>query len=117
MPGHDNCAAVTMPLAARYEPASGPYGWQHVERQNRLVASVFDRVAPGRVALLDAFAVSNARADRHIALKTRMQTLADGTVVRTEVADCLHYCLPSVVDTWNVLLGPLLKSASRFRAW
>ena len=54
--------------------------------------------------LLDAFALSNARADRHVASKTRLMVTEDGKRVTSAVMDCLHYCLPSAVDTWNVLL-------------
>ena len=61
--------------------------------------------------LLDAFALSNARADRHVASKTRLMVTEDGKRVTSAVMDCLHYCLPSAVDTWNVLLVKALLGA------
>ena len=62
--------------------------------------------------LLDAFALSNARADRHVASKTRLMVTEDGKRVTSAVMDCLHYCLPSAVDTWNVLLVKALLGAA-----
>lgn len=108
VPGHDNCARATRPLETPYEPsACGPYGWHHVQRQNDLVAEIFRQIAP-RVRLLDAFALSNARADRHVVRKTKLMATENGTRVTTATEDCLHYCLPSAVDTWNVLLAKAL---------
>ena len=58
--------------------------------------------------LLDAFALSNARADRHVVSKTKLIDTENGTRVTAAAEDCLHYCLPSAVDTWNVLLAKAL---------
>eukprot|EP00964_Phaeocystis_antarctica_P061487 scaffold36758_cov54-Phaeocystis_antarctica.AAC.4 len=108
VPGHDNCARATRPLETSYSPRTdGPYGWHHVQRQNGLVAAILRRAAP-RVRLLDAFALSNARADRHVVSKTKQMVTENGTRVTTAIDDCLHYCLPSAVDTWNVLLAKAL---------
>ena len=108
VPGHDNCARAARPLETSYSPRTdGPYGWHHVQRQNNLVADILQRAAP-RVRLLDAFALSNARADRHVVSKTKLIDTENGTRVTAATEDCLHYCLPSAVDTWNVLLAKAL---------
>ena len=108
VPGHDNCARAARPLETSYSPRTdGPYGWHHVQRQNNLVADILQRAAP-RVRLLDAFALSNARADRHVVSKTKLIDTENGTRVTAAAEDCLHYCLPSAVDTWNVLLAKAL---------
>jgi hypothetical protein len=67
VPGHDNCSESSQPLFSHYEPSvNGTYGWHHVARQNALVASVFERVANGRIRWLDANLLSNTRTDRHV---------------------------------------------------
>ena len=40
-----------------------------------------------------------------IASKTLQMLDENGNQVTKAVDDCLHYCLPSVVDTWNVALA------------
>ena len=93
VPGHDNCARAARPLETSYSPRTdGPYGWHHVQRQNNLVADILRRAAP-RVRLLDAFALSNARADRHVVSKTKLIDTENGTRVTAATEDCLHYSM------------------------
>ena len=40
--------------------------------------------------------------------KTKLIDTENGTRVTAAAEDCLHYCLPSAVDTWNVLLAKAL---------
>ena len=77
-----------------------------------LPAFLFAPTEPAR--LLDAFALSNARADRHVASKTRLMVTEDGKRVTSAVMDCLHYCLPGPSDAWALALYNLLLNNRRY---
>ena len=114
VPGHDNCSAATEPLTNKYVPLpKGMYGWDRVEGQNTLIQSIFERIAPGRLRYLDAFALANTRADGHIVSKTKFMTTSDGRKVSYPVVDCLHYCMPGPVEIWNVLFTRLFLKSRR----
>ena len=120
LPGHAHCNSTTTLLSERYvvaQPLNGTtqtssysaYGWQHVERQNALIRALLDSAPSLPIEYLDAFELSNRRADRHQWYRRR----AHGAPVR----DCLHYCAPGPVDDWNALLAIKLmqqQSASVF---
>lgn len=114
VPGHDNCTAATEPLPKTYVPSpNNRFGWDRVEGQNMLIQSIFERVAPGRLKYLDAFALANTRADGHLGVKSKFLTEANGKRVSTRVQDCLHYCLPGPIDIWNVLFTRLFLQPRR----
>ena len=75
------------------------YGWSHVEPNDRKRASIFDAVlGPKRVHYLDAAAISNRRADRHLVWRLKLNISG-----RPPTFDCLHYCLPGPPDDVPVL--------------
>ena len=102
VPGHVSCQNASAPLSRHYSPLDGAgkdvYGWGQVEEHNRLRASVFDRIlGSGRMRYLDAAAIANRRADRHLLFRPKHNLSAPYAVF-----DCLHYCLPGPPDDVRV---------------
>jgi len=122
VPGHVNCTAHIAPLAEAYTPpAAHEYRWDHLAVHDALRRSIFDTVLGGRMKYLDAAAVSNRRADRHLGLHiprspSRSQHVARGAGRADDVSrapDCLHYCLPGPPDDWNRVLKAMLIQHTR----
>ena len=112
LPGHVNCSRSSTLLGQRYVPPVGygdpaarggetgtrQFGYEHMERQNALVRRVLREWLPdGAVEFIDAAALSNRRADRHV--------LWGGSAI----PDCLHYCAPGPVDDWSALFALQLQ--------
>lgn len=99
VPGHTGCALnTTAPLPYRYVPRDHMhYGWHRYAAQNQLVARILDGALPaGSLQYIDAFELSNLRADRHLVHNAFRKR------------DCLHYCLPGPPDDWNGVLAASL---------
>lgn len=67
------------------------------------------------VTLLDITSLSTYRKDAH----TSVYTIRQGNLLTREqkddparYADCLHWCLPGVPDTWNELLYASIVSST-----
>lgn len=105
VPGHIDCTSHSEPLTADYAPPTGhKYMWDRVAPHDELRRTIFEKELPGRLAYLDAAAVSNRRADRHLVLHKR-----EAGAVPPD-PDCLHYCLPGPPDDWNRVLGAMLST-------
>ena len=122
VPGHAGCGSAVQPLHEHYTPPGGgkwavanqttilppnttvdPRRWSLIELNNQVVIDTLDEMLPGRVAYLDAAAISNRRADRHSIFIPKK----NHSSVAPEI-DCLHYCLPGPPDDWNRVLRVLL---------
>jgi len=105
VPGHPKCSYHVDPLERE---TTGPahYRWDLAAVHNELRLRVFDEgLPPGRLRVLDAYALTRLRADRHL-----------GYVRRSNSEDCLHYCLPGPPDDWNMVLARMLLVNVRRKA-
>ena len=105
VPGHVDCDKYSGPLETgshiAYPQRDSPqyrYRWDRIEPNDKIRARIFEEVLPGRVRFLDAAALTRGRPDQHL-LKGRF---GGGK------KDCLHYCLPGPIDTWNMVLARML---------
>lgn len=67
------------------------------------------------VDLVDIMTLSEYRKDAHTSVYTLRQgklLLPEQKANPAEFADCLHWCLPGVPDTWNKLLYTHIISRS-----
>ena len=102
VPGHVDCGKYSAPLEpgslAAYPQRDHRYHWDRIEPNDRIRARIFEETLPGRVRFLDAAALTRERPDQHL-LKGRFGGGSE---------DCLHYCLPGPIDTWNMVLARML---------
>ncbi|ORY81280.1 GDSL/SGNH-like acyl-esterase family found in Pmr5 and Cas1p-domain-containing protein [Leucosporidium creatinivorum] len=85
VPGHTNCSQYSAPLLEDDPDSHNSYNWQGFTLFNNVWRDILAK-HPKHI-LLDVGATS-LRGDGH----------------RNPDVDCLHYCLPGPVDTWNTLL-------------
>ncbi|ORY81281.1 GDSL/SGNH-like acyl-esterase family found in Pmr5 and Cas1p-domain-containing protein [Leucosporidium creatinivorum] len=85
VPGHVNCSQYSAPLLEADSGVHAAYNWQAFEHYNKIWKDLLEQHP--RHQFLDVSATS-LRGDGH----------------RLPDTDCLHYCLPGPVDTWNTLL-------------
>ncbi|XP_011035915.1 PREDICTED: protein trichome birefringence-like 28 [Populus euphratica] len=97
-----NCAKETMPILSRTAPVN-----VSADRQVFAIAANVTRSMKVPVHFLNVTTLSEYRKDAH----TSVYTARDGKLLSPEQrsnpgihADCLHWCLPGVPDTWNELL-------------
>ncbi|KAG6760089.1 hypothetical protein POTOM_036590 [Populus tomentosa] len=97
-----NCAKETMPILNRTTPVD-----VSTDRQVFAIAANVTRSMKVPVHFLNVTTLSEYRKDAH----TSVYTARDGKLLSPEqrsnpgiYADCLHWCLPGVPDTWNELL-------------
>ena len=94
--GHEGCADAVGP--GRGPPPSAAsakvYSWDQFEGQNSLVRTILSSTG---IRYINANEMSLQRRDRHAGMKL---DYGNGTVMM----DCLHYCLPGPVDTWNLAM-------------
>ena len=89
--GHTGCKDVAGPLKSIPKGNQNvSYNWRLFEHYNAIWKYELMRLNDDRFVYLDTFAISEDRADSH-----------SMSIFKT---DCLHYCLPGVVDFWNLLL-------------
>ena len=94
VPGHADCQNFSEPLTSPQNPASlpGRYHWAEFPHQNKLVKPLVEAVGG---LWLDVATMTELRADGHL----------------LRWNDCLHYCLPGPLDTWNKALYNMLMQA------
>ena len=103
-PGEDQCSGSSRPLKSRvvYRAGDG-YGGDEVQALADTFFEAFEAAMPRRLHYIDARELSNQRIDLHRAMIRLPSHWSK---------DCLHYCLPSVVDDWNDVFMRLLWQAS-----
>ena len=85
-------------------PVEKRFNWHRYDAQNALIEEILVKAIPrGRLRVVDAFKISNRRADRHVGINLNGQL------------DCLHYCLPGPPDHWNLVLAEVIRTVPR--AW
>lgn len=90
VPGHPNCHRYKEPLAERQDLSKESwYAWAYFREENERAKSIVESFG---IVYLDVDAPTQFRADGHRGHNKNGAT------------DCLHYCLPSAIDTWVQLL-------------
>ncbi|KAG0463715.1 hypothetical protein HPP92_019784 [Vanilla planifolia] len=96
------CAMETLPI-----PPGAPPNVGTDRRMHSVAAKVTGSVRGPLVTFLDITGLSEYRKDAH----TSVHTVRQGKVLTPEqkanpatYADCIHWCLPGLPDTWNELL-------------
>jgi len=76
------------------------YNWNEFHANNNLVIQSFQEAAPDRFHVLDV-SMFELRPDGHVS-----QVFHDSADPENKFRkeDCLHYCVPGPIDTWNYLL-------------
>jgi hypothetical protein len=99
--GGIKCAMETQPIVNRTEPLNIGTDWRLHGVARGVLARHLRRVP---VHLVDITALSELRKDAH----TSVHTLRQGKLLTPEqqadpktYADCIHWCLPGLPDTWN----------------
>ncbi len=89
--GHTGCTDASHP-ETRHGTVNQTisYNWRLLEHYNYIWDDEITRMKDDRLVYLNIFPMSGARADSHSLSKNKN--------------DCLHYCLPGIVDFWNYLL-------------
>lgn len=93
-PGHKGCDDIHQPLKERQELSSLPYNWDKFPAQNEIAREEVEAVGG---VYLDVDGITSLRGDAHQALIPELQR-----------SDCLHYCFPSALDGWAMLLYNVL---------
>ena len=90
---HANCEEVTAPIGSLDRvPRLTPFNWNTFADQDEEWRNVFESSGPRFIFYNITFATS-LRADAHtVLLKT------------PSIRDCLHFCLPGVVDLWSLYI-------------
>lgn len=94
--GHDGCENFRGPLdhlkADQREGFANKYNWMTFDETNQAVITAFSESMGDRFHVLDV-SMFEMRPDGHVQGK-------EGKTGN----DCLHYCVPGPIDTWNHLL-------------
>ncbi|XP_042403019.1 protein trichome birefringence-like 28 isoform X2 [Zingiber officinale] len=106
------CALETEPVANRTRPLEVGTDWRlYVEAEN-VIRRLRRKKVPVRFVKITA--MSEYRKEAH----TSVHTLRQGKLLTAEqqadpakFADCIHWCLPGLPDTWNELLYALIASS------
>ncbi|KAK8914243.1 hypothetical protein KSP39_PZI023717 [Platanthera zijinensis] len=105
------CALETLPAVNREQPLNVGTDWRLFRAAERVIGSM--KTAVGFVKIT---AMSELRKDAH----TSVHTIRQGKMISPEqqadpgnYADCIHWCLPGLPDTWNQFLYVSIAS----RAW
>lgn len=105
-----SCAAFGAPLApgATWRTPFGAAIWRH---QVEAVAAARRRRAPNgsRLALMDVTPSFEVRADGHPGPYRGRNASAAPVGGRPPPQDCLHWCMPGPVDTWNEFLLEMIR--------
>jgi hypothetical protein len=109
--GGIKCAMETQPIVNRTEPLNIGTDWRLHGVARGVLARHLRRVP---VHLVDITALSELRKDAH----TSVHTLRQGKLLTPEqqadpktYADCIHWCLPGLPDTWNHFIYARIISA------
>ncbi|TKW36673.1 hypothetical protein SEVIR_2G455100v4 [Setaria viridis] len=109
--GGIKCAMETQPIVNRTEPLNIGTDWRLHGVARGVLARHLRRVP---VHLVDITALSELRKDAH----TSVHTLRQGKLLTPEqqadpktYADCIHWCLPGLPDTWNHFIYARIVSA------
>ncbi|KAK3128115.1 hypothetical protein QOZ80_7AG0582780 [Eleusine coracana subsp. coracana] len=100
-PGGIKCAMETQPIVNRTTPLDIGTDWRLHGAARGVLARYLNRVP---VHFVDITGLSELRKDAH----TSVHTLRQGKLLTPEqqadpktYADCIHWCLPGLPDTWN----------------
>ena len=90
--GHAGCKDVVSPQPPPEDPSKQKfdYNWRLLKHYNAIWKYEILRLRDPRFVFLDVFPMSEERSDSHSLSRSG--------------SDCFHYCLPGVVDYWNLLL-------------
>lgn len=89
IPGHPNCEKAQGPyLEHSYRHEETWYNWDEFSDHNKMWKAGIDSLGDNRFAFFDVASMSALRPDGHL----------------DPPRDCLHYCLPGLIDHWNFLL-------------
>ncbi|CAL5060888.1 unnamed protein product [Urochloa decumbens] len=109
--GGIKCAMETQPIVNRTEPLNIGTDWRLHGVARGVLARYLHRVP---VHFVDITGLSELRKDAH----TSVHTLRQGKLLTPEqqadpktYADCIHWCLPGLPDTWNHFIYAQIVSA------
>lgn len=91
-PGHDGCEHMEIPLKVPQKREGLPFHWGFMDEQNIIAKRLVEKYGG---VFLDIEWLASLRGDGHKIYPT---------INGTGYPDCLHYCHPGSVDTWNRLL-------------
>ncbi|KAG0483615.1 hypothetical protein HPP92_011699 [Vanilla planifolia] len=102
------CAKETLPVMNRIEPLDVGSDWRLFHVARRVIGSM-----KTPVSFVNITALSELRKDAH----TSVHTIRQGKLLTPEqqadpvnFADCIHWCLPGLPDTWNQFLYARIAS-------
>jgi hypothetical protein len=88
--GHIDCLNVSSPQKNfEGDRHQSKYNWRILKHYNAIWKYEIARMKDNRIVYLDVSSMSKDRADSH---------------VKTRAEDCFHWCLPGMVDYWNLLM-------------
>ena len=96
--GGDNCILVLQGPLLDASPQISWYNWGQFQTYGQLWRDAITHLNDGRFVYLNVYNMSLARGDGHY--------LPNGP----PRPDCLHTCLPGIVDSWNFILASFWMS-------
>ncbi|KAI0504144.1 hypothetical protein KFK09_015092 [Dendrobium nobile] len=109
-PGGIKCSKEKLPILDRIGPINVGTDW----RMHVVATNLTRSVRGPTVGFLDITGLSEYRKDAH----TSVHTIRQGKILSPEqkaeplvYADCIHWCLPGLPDTWNELLYARIVSS------
>ena len=94
-PGHPSCEKALGPYSDKlYGHEESMFNWAELHTYDALWKVAIGALLDKRFAFMDITQMSTARPDGH----------------SRPPDDCLHYCLPGLIDYWNFFLLGLLAS-------
>ncbi|KAG6495936.1 protein trichome birefringence-like 28 [Zingiber officinale] len=106
------CALETEPVANRTRPLEVGTDWRLYAEAENVIRRLRRKKVPVRFVKITA--MSEYRKEAH----TSVHTLRQGKLLTAEqqadpanFADCIHWCLPGLPDTWNELLHALIAAS------
>jgi hypothetical protein len=108
--GHKDCQNFDGPIQNlsedKLKELASSYNWATFKERNNRAIKAFSEEMRGRFGVVDTSMFEN-RPDGHISQVFRDST--DNTNAAKYLKnDCLHYCTPGPIDTWNYLLYHVL---------
>jgi len=105
--GHKDCQNFDGPIQNlsddELKELASSYNWGTFKEKNNRAAKAFNEEMRGRFGVVDTSMFEN-RPDGHISQVFAKDPNAPGY----QKNDCLHYCTPGPIDTWNYLLYHVL---------
>lgn len=94
--GHPNCERAQGPYSDRLYPHEEYwYNWSNFSDHNAMWKASLESLGDEKYSYLDIEEMTRVRPDGHL---------------HPSKNDCLHYCLPGVIDYWNFMLLAYIAS-------